>query len=71
MKLGEHLMFLALMIPTILLLAAGALSFAWPDSSLSMPQDPQTLALTEFLHAQPGEDQGVAKPLPPELPATR
>jgi hypothetical protein len=65
MKLSEHLMFLALMIPTILLLAAGALSFAWPDSSLSIPQDPQTLALTEFLRAQPAEDPGLAEaPLP-------
>ncbi|HYN12281.1 MAG TPA: hypothetical protein VET51_06535 [Burkholderiales bacterium] len=56
MKLSEHLMFLALMIPTILLLTAGAVSFAWPDSRLSMPQDPQTLAITEFLHAQLEDD---------------
>jgi hypothetical protein len=65
MKLGEHLMFLALMIPTILLLAAGALSFAWPDSRPSMPQDPQALALTEFLRAQPAEDHGFAEALLP------
>lgn len=65
MKLTEHLMFLALMIPTLLLLAAGAVSFAWPDSSLSMRQDPQTLALTEFLRVQPAGDQGLAEALLP------
>jgi hypothetical protein len=58
MKLSEHLMFLALMIPTILLLAAGAVSFAWPESRLSMTQDSQALALTEFLRAPPMDDQG-------------
>lgn len=65
MKLSEHLMFLALMIPTILLLAAGALSFAWPDSSLSIPQDPQTLAITQFLRAPPADDQLLAEALLP------
>lgn len=65
MKLSEHLMFLALMIPTILLLAAGAVSFGWPESGLSMTQDPQTLALTEFLRAPPTDDQGFAEALLP------
>lgn len=65
MKLSEHLVFLALMIPTILLLAAGAVSIAWPDSSFSMAQDPQTLAITEFLRAPPAHDQLLAGALLP------
>lgn len=65
MKLSEHLIFLALMIPTILLLAAGAVSFGFPESGLNMTQDPQTLALTEFLRAPPTDDQGFAEALLP------
>ena len=65
MKLKEHVMFMALMIPTLLLLAAGAVSFALPDSSLSIPQDPQTLAITEFLRAPPADDQLLAGALLP------
>jgi hypothetical protein len=64
MKLSEHLMFLALMIPTILLLTAGAVSFGFPESRLSMAQDPQTLALTEFLRAPAMDDQGFEALLP-------
>jgi len=38
----EHLMFLALMLPTFILLAAAAVSLARPDPSVAVPLPVQT-----------------------------
>ena len=44
--LREHLMFLALLIPTFVVIAAAAVSFASPDPSVAVPA-PETVAACE------------------------
>ena len=43
MSLKEHLQFLAMMIPTFLLLSAAALTLAFPTRTLGEPTAPATL----------------------------
>ena len=51
--LREHLMFLALLIPTFLVIAAAAVSLASPDPSVAVPA-PETVAACE--PCSPGND---------------
>lgn len=61
MKIREHLQFLALMLPTILLLAAVAVSMAWPSTDFELSQDAETIAVVDFLRAHAQAAQGVAE----------
>jgi hypothetical protein len=48
MKLREHLVFLALLTPTVALLAAAVVSLAVPLPSLDISLDVQTLATGDY-----------------------
>jgi len=52
--LTEHLMFAALLIPTFLVIAAAAVSFATPDPSVAVPVA-QTVAACEPCTSEGGE----------------
>ena len=51
--LREHLMFLALLIPTFVVIAAAAVSFASPDPSVAVPASETVAACEPCL---PGND---------------
>jgi hypothetical protein len=48
MKITEHLLFLALMIPTLVVLAAAAVSLAHSDPDCAKPTHPGTTASAAF-----------------------
>jgi len=50
----EHLLFLALLLPTFILLAAVAVSLAQPDPSIAIPASVQTAAACEPCHWDDG-----------------
>jgi hypothetical protein len=54
----EHLVFVALLIPTFILLAAVAVSLAHPDASIAAQQPVQTVAACEPCAAWDNGDQG-------------
>jgi hypothetical protein len=45
--LMEHLVFIALLIPTFIVIAAAAVSLAPPDPSVAVPASVQTVAVCE------------------------
>jgi len=51
----EHLLFLALLLPTFILLAAVAVSLAQPDPSVAIPAPVQTAAACEPCRRDDGE----------------
>jgi hypothetical protein len=57
MKLKEHLIFLALLTPTVALLAAAVVSLAAPLPRLDLALDVQTLAIADYLGAYHFVDQ--------------
>lgn len=57
MKLREHLVFLALLTPTVALLAAAVVSLAVPLPSLDISLDVQTLAIADYLGSYPVAEQ--------------
>lgn len=57
MKLTEHLVFLALLTPTVAVLTAAVVSLAVPLPSLNLSLDVQTLAIADYLGAYPFADQ--------------
>ena len=54
----EHLLFLALLLPTFILLAAVAVSLAQPDASIAAPQPMQTVVACEPCASYDNGDQG-------------
>jgi hypothetical protein len=54
----EHLLFVALLIPTFILLAAVAVSFARPDASIAAQQPVQAVAACEPCASYDNGEQG-------------
>lgn len=57
MKFTQHLIFLALLTPTVALLAAAVVSVAVPLPSLDISLDVQALAISDYLGSYPFTDQ--------------
>jgi hypothetical protein len=54
----EHLLFVALLLPTFILLAAVAVSLAQPDASIAAQQPMQTVAACESCVSYDNGEQG-------------
>ena len=54
----EHLLFVALLLPTFILLAAVAVSLAQPDASIAAQQPMQTVVACEPCASYDNGDQG-------------
>jgi hypothetical protein len=57
MKLTEHLIFLALLTPTVAVLSAAVVSLAVPLPGLNTSLDTQTLVIADYVASYPSDDQ--------------